>query len=304
MAAALAVMLLAVYGGAKWWNVEAATYARNVYRPMTTTAHLTGDTLDLTVQPYDYNRANHLPPGTDRNGRSRSNADFLPDHGKLIHLYAIRMPQMDAAFHLHPTLVAPGDFRMSLPAMPPGQYALYGDIVHANGFPETLTAHLEVPPSLPPAPLAEDDAQALPTPLGRPPLGPTCKLPDGYTMQWDRPPTLAAGTPYQFHFRLLAPDGTPASNMQPYLGMAGHAAFVKTDGTVFAHTHPDGSAPMASLDLANPSTMSAAMPGISNPITNQVDFPYGFPTPGSYRIFIHMKHGSTVETGVFDAEVH
>ena len=25
--------------------------------------------------------------------------------------------------------------------------------------------------------------------------------------------------------------------------------------------------------------------------------------PGAYRIFIQMKHGSTVETGVFDANV-
>jgi hypothetical protein len=34
-----------------------------------------------------------------------------------------------------------------------------------------------------------------------------------------------------------------------------------------------------------------------------VEFPYGFPSAGRYRIFIQMKHGSTVETGVFDAEV-
>ena len=34
-----------------------------------------------------------------------------------------------------------------------------------------------------------------------------------------------------------------------------------------------------------------------------VEFPYGFPTPGRYRIFVQMKHGDTVETGVFDAEV-
>ena len=299
MAVAFAVMLLSVYGGAKWWNVEAATYAQNVYHPMLTTAKLTGDTLDLTVQPYDYNTANHLPPGTDRNGRSRSNADFLPDHGKLIHLYAIREPAMDAAFHLHPTLVGPGDFRMALPAMPPGDYTLYGDVVHRNGFPETLTAHVAIPPRLSATPLAEDDAEAHPSPLGQATLGPTYKLPDGYTMQWDPPPApLTAGTPYQFHFRLLAPDGTPAKDMQPYLGMAGHAAFVKTDGTVFAHTHPEGSAPMPSLDLAN-----QGMLGMTNPITNEVDFPYGFPTPGPYRIFIQMKHGNTVETGVFDAVV-
>lgn len=87
--------------------------------------------------------------------------------------------------------------------------------------------------------------------------------------------------------------------MQPYLGMAGHAAFVKTDGTVFAHTHPEGSAAMADVMLTNP------MSGMetSGPIAPEVDFPYGFPTAGKYRIFVQMKHGGTVETGVFDANV-
>jgi hypothetical protein len=62
-----------------------------------------------------------------------------------MHLYAIRQPEMDAVFHLHPALVSAGDLRMTLPSMPAGTYRLYADIVHANGFPETLTAELIVP---------------------------------------------------------------------------------------------------------------------------------------------------------------
>jgi hypothetical protein len=45
------------------------------------------------------------------------------------------------------------------------------------------------------------------------------------------------------------------------------------------------------------------MSGAAEQIPPSVDFPYGFPSAGRYRIFIQMKHGSTVETGVFDAEV-
>jgi hypothetical protein len=51
---------------------------------------------------------------------------------------------------------------------------------------------------------------------------------------------------------------------------------------------------MASMDMA------AAAAG---PIPPTVEFPYGFPSPGRYRIFIQMKHANTVETGVFDADV-
>ena len=38
-------------------------------------------------------------------------------------------------------------------------------------------------------------------------------------------------------------------------------------------------------------------------ISPTVEFPYGFPSAGRYRIFIQMKHGNTVETGVFDEDV-
>ena len=34
-----------------------------------------------------------------------------------------------------------------------------------------------------------------------------------------------------------------------------------------------------------------------------VSFPYGFPSAGTYRIVVQMKHGNVVETGMFDAEV-
>jgi hypothetical protein len=234
-----------------------------------------------------------------------------------MHLYAIRQPRMDAVFHLHPTQAAPGDLRMPLPSMPPGTYKLYGDIVHANGLPETLTATLTVPPNMPPAPLASEDAAATPAALAEGNLGPAYKLPDGYTMVWDRPANLTANTAYALRFHLLDSAGRPALDMQPYLGMAGHAAFVKADGTTFAHTHPNGSAAMAAVMLANdPSpapTGAASMNSMSamtmasdtpEPISSTVTFPYGFPSPGRYRIFIQMKHGTTVETGVFDAEVH
>jgi len=47
--------------------------------------------------------------------------------------------------------------------------------------------------------------------------------------------------------------------------------------------------------------MAAMHPEQVSPV---VEFPYGFPSAGRYRIFIQMKHGNTVETGAFDADVH
>ena len=291
----LVVMLGAVVLGGKWWNVEAADYAGNIFSPSPTSATLTGNQLDLHVTPVKPKYK--LRPGTPADS-------YLPDHGHLMHLYAIRQPQMDAAFHLHPVQVGTEDFRTALPAMPAGTYKLYGDVVHVTGFPETLLATVTIPAGMAGTPLAGEDASATPAPLDQGLLGTTYKLPDGYTMQWDRPNALTAGTAYTFHFHLLDPEGRPAADMQPYLGMAGHAAFVKADGSVFAHTHPEGSAAMADVMLASESAGAAPMP-MDTPavLTPNVNFPYGFPTSGRYRIFIQMKHDNIVETGVFDAQV-
>jgi hypothetical protein len=225
-----------------------------------------------------------------------------------MHLYAIREPEMDAVFHLHPSPAGKEAMEITLPAMPPGTYKLFADIVYASGFPETETSTLTIPANQPNVPLAAEDASAAPPPLSKGDLGPSYKLPDGYTMVFDRPATITANTGYAFRFHLLDPAGKPATDMQPYLGMAGHAAFVKSDFSAFAHTHPDGSAAMPAVMLAESSTASAVgntatMNTTATPLTSTIDFPYGFPSPGRYRIFIQMKHGDTVETGVFDAEV-
>src|SRR6185437_1023613 len=122
-AASLAVMGLFIWGGAKWWNVDAADYSADIYHPLVMTPALDGDQLQLKV-------SSHKPRVGDRDGRSRTNNDFLPDHGHLMHLYVIRWPEMDAVFHLHPALAGKGVFRTALPAMPAGEYRLYGDVVH------------------------------------------------------------------------------------------------------------------------------------------------------------------------------
>jgi hypothetical protein len=309
---ALVAGIASVVLGGWWWNVEAAGYATGMHRNSELHPTLTGDTLALRMGDINgsgpfrspkYPAGAWMPVKTD---------DLLLDHGHLMHLYAIRSPEMDAVYHLHPAPTDDRTLTTQLPAMPPGTYKLFGDVVFLNGFAETETATITVPANLPATPLAPEDAYAAPAPLSAGELGSSYKLPDGYTMVFDKPATLTANTAYVLRFRLLDPTGQPAQNMQLYLGMAGHAAFVKSDFTTFAHTHPDGSAAMPAMMLAEASTAAAigsATPMDMNAAPNTslapaVEFPYGFPSPGRYRIFIQMKHDRTVETGVFDADVH
>jgi len=38
-------------------------------------------------------------------------------------------------------------------------------------------------------------------------------------------------------------------------------------------------------------------------VDSEISFPYGFPRPGLYRIFVQVKRSGRIETGVFDVTV-
>jgi hypothetical protein len=312
MSMTFALLVAAVILGNAWWKSEADAYSGYIYKPLDMNATLgQGNVLDLKLRD----------PGWVQ---QRKLDDWIPDHNHLMHLYMIRWPQMDVVFHLHPDPVATGEFQLALPSVPAGDYHLYADVVHAIGFPETIVGTVALP-QISGRPLEGDDAEGKAAPLGAIPAGNTAEqpgseqrfhLPDGYTMVWKRPAQLIPKAATNFQFDLLGPDGTPPSDMRLYMGMLGHAAFVKTDGTVFAHIHPTGTVAMAAFMMANPQTGGQGtggsgmnmqdmrgMDSSTGALPNTVGFPYGFPSPGQYRIFVQMKHGNTVETGIFDADI-
>jgi hypothetical protein len=306
MSVAFAVLVAAVVLGNAWWKSEASNYSEYIYKPLQMQPTLrAGNVLDLQLRDPGWLRIRKLD-------------DFIPDHDHLMHLYVIRWPQMDVVYHLHPEPVGTGDFQLPLPSVPAGDYRLYADIVHAGGFPETIMGTVTLP-AIAGRPLAGDDAEGADSPVtnvsGASDAIPEqrFKLPDGYTMVWKKPARLAPRQPEDFEFQLLDPQGNPPTDMALYMGMLGHAAFVKTDGAVFAHIHPTGTVAMAAFMMANPQAQASAgghermdMPGMEmthGALPNTVSFPYGFPSPGQYRIFVQMKHGNAIETGAFDAVV-
>lgn len=293
MAVTFVLVCLAVYLGGKWWDSDARAYANNIYQPVEMSSTVeNGGRLVLRLQDRGWFRFNKMD-------------DLVPDHGHLMHLYVISTPAMDRVWHLHPEQMEPGTFAMDLPAMPAGRYRLFADIVHANGIGETGTGEIETGQISGAAP-GPDDAAGAGTPVVQADFTRRVSpLSDGFRMVWERDAApLRAKRLELFRFRLEDANGKPAEDMELYMGMAGHAAFVRDDFQVFAHVHPSGSAPMAALMMtANASTMRSmhSMPTDAPPA--EVSFPYGFPQPGSYRIFVQVKRGGRVETGIFNARV-
>jgi hypothetical protein len=308
MAITAVIVLAILYLGGAWWNSEARNYERDVtfFKPPAAETTLeNGNRLILRAKGQD-----------PRWSRYMKMEEVIPDHNHLMHLFLIRKPGLQEIWHLHPDRMPGGAFAENLPTMPAGNYQVFADIVDKNGFPWTLVGTVELPQIQGKA-MVGDDSTWSGDPVSASREDSTIsQLADGGRLVWQRPNSpLRANTPMNFKFTVEDRDSKPATNLEPYMGMAGHAEFVSTDLAVFAHVHPAGSVSMAALDLARTAQVGASgemqvgapmampMPTSNAPLPSEVSFPYGFPRPGEYRIFVQIKRAGHVETGVFDAHV-
>jgi len=283
------LLALALWGGKRWWDGVDGRARQDLFKPFRTrtAVRLEGGRPTLALRINDQDRADWPP--------------LMPDHGKLMHLFLIREPGLDAFAHLHPVAQGEDDFLAALPPLPAGTYRVYADVVLESGFPQTLVDTVKIPAGTAGPPQDPDDSWRVSAPTGQV----VSALEDGGAMVWKREP-LKAGREAELRFEVKGPDGRPAP-LEPYMGMMSHAVITKDDGKVFVHLHPMGSINMAAQQLfekeagVNPSMHMPRMP--HGAAGSAVSFPYAFPRPGRYRIWVQVKSGGQVRTGVFDAEV-
>jgi hypothetical protein len=300
------LLTLALLGGRKWWASVDAEAREELYKPLhvTAAAQRAGDgrVLSLVIDDPRWHNGDHSP--------------LTSDHGKLMHLFLLREPGLDAFAHLHPVPQDEGQdrFEVRLPQpLPPGRYRLYADIVEETGFAETLTSAIDVP-SLTRGIPAEGPIGPRPDPDDSWRTGAGSALEGGFAMTWERDGSepsepLRANREVDLRFAVRDASGQPAA-LGPYMGMLSHAVISRDDGKVFVHLHPVGSFSMAAqeaFEREEPATAGDSMPGMDHGMsgitTNEVSFPYEFPQPGHYRLWVQVKSAGVVRTGVFDADV-
>lgn len=311
-AAAIASFVVAAVlaAGGLWWRADARQYASHVYTtPEIEAAVSASGGLILHAKPMRMTSGNPRRPQDWIDFR-----DLILDHEHLMHLFLVRSPGMDVFWHLHPQRSGDG-FSQNLPTMPAGRYQIFADVVLSNGFPVTMIGQIDLPSAIVGYPLTGDDSgidrNGSPSEMGS--TG-EYSLSDGSRMIWDRDAQpLQAGVPLILRFRVIDHAGNPAQDLEPYMGMAAHAAIVRSDGSVFAHVHPTGSVPMASFELAQASlpetlverahnSMNMGQMG-ADKVAPEISIPYGFPKAGLYRVFVQVKRSGQIQTGVFDANV-
>jgi hypothetical protein len=298
MVLTLIVLSSGLYGGRKWWNKEDANYRNNkMYKadPLIATLSTNEGALKLSVQLGD---------------KKRRAEPLVPDHGKIMHLFLVKQDDMRAFAHLHPARTAKKrSFESILPAMPAGRYSVYADVTHENGFTQTLTTDLDLPGTkelVKASPVLDEDDSWTNASAEK---SDAFQLPKNLVMNWTQTGNLSHGKETTLRFRVLDSNGKPAS-IEPYLGMQGHAVIRHEDGSVFTHIHPFGTISMASQELfvkreqaVAPNRKTLEVVCGAPPSDDAISFPYEFPKPGRYRIWVQVKHQSQVLTGCFDAQV-
>jgi hypothetical protein len=304
---AAAILGLALFGGAKWWSAEDSAYRGHMYGSPRVDATFVVDgshrTLRLEVRDTAAFHAIYSP--------------VAPDHGKMMHLFLVSSTGMQALAHLHPVQTDSLIFTTEVPSVAAGPYLLFGDIMLENGLSLTVTRRIEIPPA-PGAVTPSDsddtwDRTANVTPVVP---GAVRVMSDGYSMAWgggDGP--IRAGEPTDLRFILRDSTGTTAT-VRPYLGMAAHAVVVGHDASVFIHLHPMGTVSTTAQQvfalrdrgdttqrgrLRTEKLESNEMTDM--PMSGQLTFPYEFPKPGRYRIWVQVKPNRRVLTGTFDVDV-
>ena len=319
MAATAAFVALALFGGSQWWKSEDNSFTRRMYKPLSATAEVTSGgaarTVTLTIADSIWKMRNDTAWLRQHNASKWT--PLIPDHGKIMHAFMVRDPDMLAFAHLHPVTSDSVSFVSALPPLPAGRYRVYGDIVHESGFVQTLSAKVDLPEGSAGGGALTDVDDA--TFSLAPATENRAVLADGSTMTFVRGTArMVEGKSESLRFQISDKNGKPLA-LEPYIGMAGHAVVARDDGTVFVHLHPSGTVSMASqmaFTMREPGDTVTGRLGMRirdmdpshvpppvMPADGVISFPYAFPRPGSYFVWVQVKHAGRVLTGAFPVKV-
>jgi hypothetical protein len=310
------ILIFLVFSGSRWWSAEGASYERTIYRPLaaegTVATGPRGHSLRLAVR--------------DTGSQDLLREPLMLDHGKPMHLFMVKTQSMSSFAHLHPSRERGGVFVTAVPALPEGRYHVFGDFVLETGASYTVTTEVEVPAPVLDT-LSDPDDSWIYAAFGVPAVkGARSELAPDLALQWETADSVVAGKDIVLEFTVRGPRNAILP-VQPYLGMAGHAVVIREDASVFVHLHPMGSMSAATLqafELRNrgdttpdgrlidvhatmpamkPARGSRNAPAAEPELPGRFSFPFAFPKPGRYRVWVQVKKLNRIHTADFEVNV-
>ena len=310
MAVAASIVAVMLTGGWKWWDAVDNDYRRGLDKPLAVEATVTSGearTLTLRVTDASWTFVDPKEPGV----RKQSGTPLIPDHGKLMHLFLVEAGAQGAIAHLHPVRSDVSTFITPVAGIPAGTYWVFADVVRESGYAVSMADTVTVPAGASKHNVDGDDAWTSAPAIA---TDAPAALAGGATMSIRVDGTPVVARDVTIRARVTNADGSPAT-LVPWLGMAGHAMVVRTDGQVFMHLHPMGTGSMAAQerllrreagDTVNhgdvqPASMDThAMTSVNG----DVSFPVAFPSAGRYRVFVQVRRtNGTIDTAAIDVVV-
>ena len=191
---------------------------------------------------------------------------YTATHDKDLHLIVVRR-DLTGFQHVHPTLAADGTWAIPLAVAEAGQYRVFADF-QPVGRDRALTLGVDV------ASAGVYQPRPMPAPAR------TADV-DGYRVELAG--DLVPGTASKLTLRVTR-DGTPVTDLQPYLAAYGHLVALRDGDLAYLHVHPDG-APGDGRTTAGP----------------EIIFYAEVPSAGAYRLYLDFQHNGTVRTAEFTA---
>ncbi len=243
-----------VYGGYSWWQNVAKKTSQFVFKPMHANYEVKNSNgfneLQLTIDTSNAQRSKWLPY-------------IIPDHGKIMHMFLVSLPDMKAFAHIHPHRTGAINFSVDLPELPDGKYLAFADLVYNSGYTETLKDTITINRTVTNSKsdsshIDSDDATdiSMPVSFNNSSLknetignktGEVYVTTDGTKILLEAPKKdkhYFTGGVEQFEFSLWDKNNQPFIP-DLYMGMQGHMVVVREDGNVFSHVHPVGTYSMA-----------------------------------------------------------
>ena len=187
--------------------------------------------------------------------------DFAQRGDRQMNLLVVRR-DMSGYQHLYPIMDSDDTWTVPLQLAEPGSYRAIAEFLPGTAAtPVTLGVDLEAPGLVEPAPISKVS---------------TIAEVEGYTVIWTG--DLVSGSVSRIWMHVMR-DNVPVTDLDPFLGGAGHMVILREGDLAYLHVHP----------VAGPRQDTA------------IDFDADVPTAGYYRMFLDFQHHGQVRTVEFTA---
>lgn len=229
----LILICFVLYFGNNWWAVTEQAFMKNLFQPIENQVNLVKNNQQTILQIKI----------TDEAWIDGRIADFIPDHGKIMHLYLVNENYQQLC-HLHPKRNSNDNslFEVAIPPIEYGKYYIFIDVTLESGSNQTLKNIIEYYPEN----ILNQNKQYFLEIDGDDSF---IKENPSYYFKWiNSSENYYTSNEINLNFQMLDMNNNPVI-LEPYIQMGGHGAIIDSTGNVFIHIHPIGTISMASQEL-------------------------------------------------------